>query len=444
MVDIANAFNGVPLPGDEADRMQLNRQTIQNAQLQHQQIVAAAQKAMQDQAALKAARDLAIAQPTAKNFAALTLLNPKEHEGIKSAFDGLEKSEQQASLRDLSAVRGYLKAGKPDMAKALVQRRIDADRKAGQDTSDDEQMLEIIGQDPTAAGGYVDYMLAGVMGPEKWSGTFESIGKEERANLAAPFERNKLMQEGKEAQARADAIPQTTAATVQNAETAAAKAQADIANAAARLDLDRDALQSNVQLKLEELNSKGVAMSPASESAMTAAVVSAEGSRSLANRAKEAREKIEADANFSGGWPAVLAQGLTGMSGKDSPQQQLRRQYEALMISQAIKNLPPGPASDKDVKMAMKGFPDRNANKETIASFLRGMEKLQTIAANRDQARADWISENGDVGRAKRDIVVNGVRVPKGATFGEFSTSAAAGERRENAAERSYMRFGGE
>jgi hypothetical protein len=141
---------------------------------------------LQQQQQLDAARQAAIANPNAANFNRLFVLDPQSHEAIKAAHDSMDKEQQDSALTELSAIRGLIAAGRGADAQARLQRHITADKAAGQDTSDDEQMLALIGQDPKAASAAIDYQLAGVMGPDKWESTFKTIGEDARANAAKP------------------------------------------------------------------------------------------------------------------------------------------------------------------------------------------------------------------------------------------------------------------
>lgn len=72
----------------------------------------------------------------------------------------------------------------------------------------------------------------------------------------------------------------------------------------------------------------------------------------------------------------------------------LRTEFESLKNSIVLNQLPPGAASDKDIAIAMRGWPDSTYNAETIASFLKGQAKLAAIAAEKENARAKWLTDN--------------------------------------------------
>jgi hypothetical protein len=111
--------------------------------------------------------------------------------------------------------------------------------------------------------------------------------------------------------------------------------------------------------------------------------------------------------------------------------------------------LPPGAASDKDVALAMAGFPPDTADAATMASFLRGMSKLSTYTAVTENAKAEWVNSVGHLGKAKSDINIDGVNVPAGSTFTDFArqymdTKVSQRQTQQSQSQvpsRSYMRW---
>jgi len=104
--------------------------------------------------------------------------------------------------------------------------------------------------------------------------------------------------------------------------------------------------------------------------------------------------------------------GITGM----------RQEYTRLINQAAIKALPPGPATDKDIQLALSGFPPANADPMFMAQFLRGMAKLQDIDAAVNKSKTDWLAQNnGVLGRAKNTFVTGDYAARPGETFDELS-----------------------
>lgn len=73
----------------------------------------------------------------------------------------------------------------------------------------------------------------------------------------------------------------------------------------------------------------------------------------------------------------------------------LRRQYAAIRGSQLVDNLPPGAASDKDIELALAGFPTDNATGKQLSSFLNGLIKLEGHKRDFNEFKSNYISEKG-------------------------------------------------
>jgi hypothetical protein len=93
----------------------------------------------------------------------------------------------------------------------------------------------------------------------------------------------------------------------------------------------------------------------------------------------------------------------------------LRTQYQALLAPEAKKNLPPGSASDADMRAAREGLLNKNATPKQFRKAVEIIAKLSEDQAKYAEARLGWISENeGSIGTAVKDISVFGMPVKKG------------------------------
>jgi len=108
---------------------------------------------------------------------------------------------------------------------------------------------------------------------------------------------------------------------------------------------------------------------------------------------------------------------FTNLTGQEDYLKSLRTKYVGLRNSQLVSNLPPGVASDKDIEMALAGFPSEFSNPDTISSFLRGMSKLEKYNAKLNNFKAEGISNNGNPAKSKAAFEVDGFQVNPGETF---------------------------
>lgn len=99
----------------------------------------------------------------------------------------------------------------------------------------------------------------------------------------------------------------------------------------------------------------------------------------------------------AGGLQGKWTEALKAATGNEDAVSLLRRDWSNLRASQVMKNLPPGAASDADVILAMSGFLPEFANAETVASFLRGLAKMETVKAEYHEFESDYLSQNGTV-----------------------------------------------
>jgi hypothetical protein len=73
----------------------------------------------------------------------------------------------------------------------------------------------------------------------------------------------------------------------------------------------------------------------------------------------------------------------------------LRLQLRSMQVSDAIKNLPPGVASDKDIELVMSGTLPPDASPAVIRAHLEAMHRVKTAAAEYYRFAGRYISDNG-------------------------------------------------
>jgi hypothetical protein len=98
------------------------------------------------------------------------------------------------------------------------------------------------------------------------------------------------------------------------------------------------------------------------------------------------------------GFRAQVEESIKGFLGEQDLVTLLRTEAQALRIGTAVANLPPGPASDKDVALVLSGTLDANANPETLAQYARGIAKLAQMESRYHSDQAAWINKYKDVG----------------------------------------------
>ena len=100
---------------------------------------------------------------------------------------------------------------------------------------------------------------------------------------------------------------------------------------------------------------------------------------------------------FGGGTTTTWEEQYKNVVGDQNAVSALRTRYNAVRAGEAMRNLPPGAASDTDVALALSGVPPENANAETVMGFLRGVAKLEEFTAKYNQAKVKYMDENRDI-----------------------------------------------
>ena len=95
--------------------------------------------------------------------------------------------------------------------------------------------------------------------------------------------------------------------------------------------------------------------------------------------------------NASAGWEAIKK-----ALGTEDEVTAIREQFNLARTKQAMDNLPPGTASEKDVELVMKGVPSENASFETIRNFLEASARVEEAAAMYYEMKGEWWTENGN------------------------------------------------
>lgn len=374
-------------------------------------------------------RDLAgvMANPTAATIGRFGMTYGDEAlKDIRAGWDMLDGAQKEAALKTSHDVYSYLRAGAKDQAIAILQSQADAAKQNGEDPSHYTTLIDLVRNNPKGALTIAGMNLAAAMGPEK----FVKLEENARENELQPGRVAEGQAKASIAATEAAYKPQTIQSDLatqqaQRERMAAqtANEQAEIVLKRAGLDLQRDQLQSSIQLKLEELDRNGTQLDAGARNAVNTAVGESTAAAALADRMNNLADRMKGR-DMGWGWASAAREGWKGMFGGQDPVSALRSEYNQLVNAQAVKNLPPGPASDKDIALAKQGFPPDSASGEYLQSFLRGMAKMQSAVAAAADRKANWISANGSLAPVRRDTNIGGVMVPAGTTFSEFNGHA--------------------
>jgi hypothetical protein len=372
----------VPDPAQAFMQGMQNGAGIQDMQLKQQQQQFALS---QQQAQQKALQTLAAnPNPTADDYATATLAIPGLREQFKQSWDMKNSSQQQANLQHIGEVASALTIGKPDVAVQLLTDRADALRNGGAPDSEVKAalaMADTVKQHPEFAAGLAQAKLMAIPGGDKVWANIQGLAK-------LPGE----VQEGKakanQATYEANNTPQRLGLENSYKGAQIRDLDSNIATRAGQLALDRNKLQSEVEMKLWEMRQKmdpTISPSPEAIKLINDSAVASTAAEQSANQMTDLAGRLEKE---GGGYGAASSgmEWLKTATGNQDAMTQMRQEYTRMRSSQVSKMLPPGSASDKDIALAMAGFPPDTADAGTMASFLRGMAKINQIAAVSESA----------------------------------------------------------
>lgn len=406
----------------------------------------AQQKAAQDQQLrLQQAQRQVANTPSAENFTRLILADPKNSEAYQRSWNLLDTKQQQAHASDLLEWGAAIKSGNPQLAVDRMMQRADImDAQAGGPT-DKSKALRANAQafqiHPELALGTIQAQLATNPNGKQAADSLASFGTEARAEDLAPSIKRKT---------NADAsVAETTAVTLP------AKAQAEIANVSSqiqdrskRLALDQDKLETETKLKLTELNQKFGELPESVAKDVNTAVTDSIAAQQSASKMLSLAGKLEAAGGGFGGATSV-AEWFKKATGNQNEITRLRAEYNRIATPSAMaayKKVASGSTSDKDIETAMLGVPKDNADAATLGEFLRGAAKLQVYDSVFNNARAEWQGSVRSLGKAPRDLEIDGVKVPAGTTFKQFSDEYVSKKAKEQIGamtvqNRGYMKY---
>ncbi len=283
--------------------------------------------------------------------------------------------------------------------------------------------------------------------------TAASIGGEARAAAQAPEALRRLVADADKAVADAKTAQATAANAAETAKANAdlARAQADrarvqanyaerveiagldktnwdiknlrdqIRDRSARLNLDTQKTAADVADKMSSIKSRLTEIPAESRKLINESAALASTSKQAAVQFNDLAKRIEAAEGGKGAFTSAT-EWLAKATGRQDEWTQIRNEYTRVRNTIAIKSLPPGVATDKDIELALKGIPPETANATTLASFLRGMAKMQDIDSSINNAKTDWLAQNnGLLTRAKGTFIAGDYAANAGETFNDFA-----------------------
>jgi hypothetical protein len=458
------------------------------ADLQQQQVAREQQQRQQQLAAQEQARFFTNPNPTMRDAARYaSLLSPEQSKAFLPFMEGISKEQQQNTLKNTGQLLSALQTN-PQVFITKAKENALAARNSGdeEDATLFEQMAEAAA-DPQRGPAVVFKSLAartaGIPGAKEMFETIDKSLSSARAEALAPpelqkkiadanaavadaekkvaeakdtparlvAEQEKRVADANKAKVEADVALATKPSVISEAASKADKArveaafaerlqqaglnktnwdiknlQSQIGDRAAKLNLDRQTTQATVAEKLSAIQQRLTDIPDGAMKLINEAATQSATSKQAATQYNDLAQRIESAEGGKGRFTSA-AEWFAAQTGRQDAWTQIRNEYTRIRNTVAIKSLPPGPATDADIQLALRGIPPETANAATLASFLRGTAKLQDIDSAISNAKTDWLSQNkGVLTRAKTPFIAGDYAAKPGETFNDFTQRIVA------------------
>lgn len=326
---------------------------------------------------------------------------PDQIESVRKGM-GFIDEDQRNSIGTLAA-GARLASSSPEAMQSWLQNNAKELIRVGVDPNNVAQMYQ---QNPSGFGEFVDHLGMAALGPIDYFNVQDKMaGREiDRGKLAETIRSN---QAGEALQARGQNLSYQSAMTGHNI-------------AAQRLALDQQEFgfkMQQAQEKAQQLISEAPKLSVNMEKGIETAVNNATASSNSANSMSALAQQFRAEKPTTGLFGNAQNM-FAKLTGSDTTLRDLRIRQNALVNSQVLKFLPPGPATDKDVEIVRQGAPTDMDNPETVARWLDAMANLERRNAQFNEFKAEWMSANGNPGQSRNGGQILGLDVKKGESLG--------------------------
>ena len=381
---LAAATEGLQL-GAGLAQAQLAGEAQQQARQQNTQRQAALQQYMQN--------------PTMQGLLQIApMLPPEMVKNISEANKMLSEEQRTNALQFGGTVLGFLEAGRTEDAVAVLRDRAAAYRNSGDQMNATalDRLVRIAEVDPNAAKAFIGVNMAAMPGGQNFIQGLAGIGGEQRAQELQPTALRTARATATTQEATAGVSPEAAAADVE-------KKNAEI-----------EQIRANISDKQGDIpESARTIVNQTATEAWTA--------RSGAQRAGDLAQRFAQ--TTSAGQAGRAWDALMGAIGNTTQMAQLRQQFERELTSQVLASLPPGALSNAEQNQIRKGFPKTTDSAESISAYLQTIQKAYQMQEIFADIRGQWAAANGMSGPARRDFTIEGIEVPRGTTFLNFSRS---------------------
>lgn len=326
-----------------------------------------------------------------KSMVDLIVSNPEQLQTIQGLMGFQDQQKRQAIGGVATQLMAALDSGGQQAAAGVIQSNADVLQQMGQDPA---ALLQQLQDGPDALRKGAESLMLLTMSPEQ-------VVEHKRKLDDQQIQRDKMsvQMRGQDIQLRGQNMSASTAAQ--------------------RLAFDQGKFGIQMQQaaeKADELKASAPKLSVNMEKALDSAVGDAATSRSAAASMDELATRWETEKPTSGVFGSAQST-WNKMTGSDTGLRDLRIRTSQFLNSQALKYLPPGPATDRDVELAREGVPTNMDDPKLVSNWLKAQARNENRAAAFNDFRAEWISAQGNPGQAKTAANISGLDVKKGESF---------------------------
>ena len=423
---------------DPTEALMKGIQSGQTLRANDMQLKAAQQKAQDDQLAAqqKAMREQQRQDLVAKYLTTgdssmlpnIIMQFPEMRESVDTMVKVKGEAYKQDQTSFFARVVPALKSGRGDVALDVIKTRVSALEQSGSDP----QQLETLktAQKALESGdqnairqiaALAELSLAAY--DDKYAASMKALGENARADQMQPSTVQKSQAEAQIKQSEAQYANANNQATLQAKLAGIEVALRNASTNEERARLEREKATVEIQMKM----AKGIEIPPAMQTLQAESVNQAIKLRSTADSSRKLAENLRQFSTFGKG-TNTLGEWFASQFGQEDEYSALRQQYLSLknsMVGAQAADFKP--LSNADLEMLQKGFPDESASPAYIANFLEKAAKFSEIQAIREEAKAEWISQVGNMGTTRQAIEINGVVVPKGTSYSKFVRTLSGG-----------------
>lgn len=403
---MANFTLNVPNP---AQNVLQGIQTFQGIRASEQaQAQAVAEQARQQQIGLAMEELRNNPNPTAQDYVKVaSMLPPDQAKSLLANWDTLSKEQQENRLKSGIETLAAFRIS-PEAGIESLRRSAEAHRNKGniQDAEASERLAKWAELDPEFATSTMGATLAGIPGGKEALESVFKIDEAKRKEQLQPLVIKKKAADVGLTDAQTNEVIMNTK-----------KIAADIRKT--NIEADKVATEAAVKaLDLLKGTPDDIELGKDARALINESVANAANFRSLSTQYKSLADAISAD--LASGVAGRIQESGKKFFGSEDQITRARQEYRRLRNSQVLNMLPPGVASDRDIQIAMEAFPSDTASPDIIASFLRGMSKLQLYDAEMNDLKAEWVNGVGSLGKARDTVTVKDKSYPRGTNFNDM------------------------